>query len=61
MSWCFWNETNDPETEEWRDELTPDEEAMVEQWDEQTARCFQTLAQAILDRQTPKQDCEQKC
>lgn len=58
LSWLFWNETNDPETEEWREELTPDEEAMVDQWDQQTARGVQTLAQAILDRQSPEPDYE---
>lgn len=58
LSWLFWNETNDPESEYWRDELTPDEAAMVEQWDEQTARGFQTLTQKILDRQPPEPDWE---
>lgn len=58
LSWLFWNETNDPETEDWRDELTPDEAAMVEQWDEQAARGFQTLTQKILDRQPPEPDWE---
>lgn len=43
----FWDETNDPETEEWRDELTADEAAMVEQWDERTAKGFQALLQAL--------------
>ncbi|WP_294855652.1 hypothetical protein [uncultured Oscillibacter sp.] len=29
-----WNEeTNDPETEEWRDGLTPEEEKIVSDWD----------------------------
>ena len=30
--WC--EETNDPETEEWRENLTPEETAVVEEWDE---------------------------
>lgn len=51
IEWLFWNETNDPETEEWRDELTADEAAMVEQWDERTARGFQALVQDNLSRQ----------
>ena len=25
IDWCLNNETNDPETQEWRDELTPEE------------------------------------
>lgn len=48
----FWDETNDPETEEWRDDLTADEAAMVEQWDERTAEGFLALTQEILNRQT---------
>lgn len=43
----FWDETNDPETQEWREELTADESAMVEQWDAQTAKGFSQLAQDI--------------
>ncbi|MBQ9168513.1 MAG: DUF1738 domain-containing protein [Oscillospiraceae bacterium] len=45
----FWDESNDPETQEWREELTADEAAMVEQWDLQTAKGFSQMAQAILD------------
>lgn len=29
----FWSETNESETQEWRDELTEEEAAMVKQWD----------------------------
>ena len=46
----FWDESNDPETQEWREELTEDEAAMVEQWDLQTARGFSRLATKILER-----------
>ena len=45
----FWDETNDPETQEWREDLTADEAAMVEQWDTQTAKGFSQMAQDILD------------
>lgn len=45
----FWDESNDPETQEWREDLTADEAAMVEQWDAQTAKGFSRLAQKILD------------
>lgn len=48
---CFWNETNEPESEEWRNELTDDEAAMVEQWDEQFLSSYQKLAQDCLDLQ----------
>lgn len=50
---CFWNETNEPETEEWRENLTADEAAMVEQWDAQCLSGYQKLAQACLDLQHP--------
>lgn len=48
----FWDETNEPETQEWREELTADETAMVEQWDLQTAKGFSQLATEILERNT---------
>ena len=32
--YALWgNETNDPETEEWREDLTPEEATMVDEWD----------------------------
>lgn len=43
----FWEETNDPETQEWRDELTADEAAMVAKWDEQTAQGMENLVADI--------------
>lgn len=49
----FWNETNEPEDQEWREELTADEAAMVEQWDLQTAKGFSRLATEILGRNAP--------
>ena len=54
MQHWFWEETNDPETMEWREDLTPDEKAMVEQWDNRTAQGFSKLAQAILEQQAKK-------
>lgn len=33
LMWLWENETNDEETQEWRDELDADEQALVEQWD----------------------------
>lgn len=46
----FWDESNDPETQEWREELTADEASMVERWDLQTAKGFSRLATDILER-----------
>lgn len=31
----FWAETNDPTTEEWREDLTAEELALVAQWEDQ--------------------------
>ncbi|MBP3674048.1 MAG: hypothetical protein J6J18_09500 [Oscillospiraceae bacterium] len=60
---CFWDETNEPDSEEWREDLTEDEAAMVEQWDESSSNGFSRLAQDILNRESdclvaPEQDCE---
>lgn len=51
----FWDETNDPETQEWREDLTADEAAMVDRWDAQTAKGFSQIAQEILDRSAPQE------
>ena len=42
-------ETNEPETEEWRDDLTADEAALVEQWDAAFAASYYKLCRAIVD------------
>ena len=44
-------ETNDPETQEWRDDLTSDEQAIVAKWDRQYALGIGKLAQAIIAQQ----------
>jgi len=33
LLWLWEHETNKDETQEWRDELNADEQALVEQWD----------------------------
>lgn len=33
LCWLWENETNDEETQEWRNELTAEEQALVDQWD----------------------------
>ena len=33
LYWLWENETNDEETQEWRNELTAEEQALVDQWD----------------------------
>ena len=42
-------ETNEPETEEWRDDLTPEEAALVDQWDAAFLAGYYKLCCAILD------------
>ena len=56
LSWYFMHETDEPDTQEWREDLTGDETVMVEQWDEQFSRDFAELAQAILDLEDRHQD-----
>ena len=48
---CFWEETGDPETQQWRDDLTADEAVMVEQWDRQTEQGIAKLSAAILEQE----------
>lgn len=44
-----WNaETNDPETEEWRDDLTPQEAAIIADWDRGYADGMHQLCQEIM-------------
>lgn len=33
LIWLWENETNDEETQEWRNELTDEEQALVDRWD----------------------------
>ena len=41
IDWCLDSETNDPETQEWRNEITPEERAYV---DQQDGCCEQAIA-----------------
>lgn len=42
----FWAETNDPATEEWREDLTAEELALVARWDDEWDVC---VAKAVAD------------
>lgn len=33
LLWCWESETNDIDTQTWRDELTPEEQELIDQWD----------------------------
>lgn len=50
----LWDE--DPEEVDWRQDLTADEAAMVEQWDKQYSSAFTSLSQQIeaIEKQAPK-------
>lgn len=47
LYWLWGNETEDEETQEWRDELTADEAALVGQWDKQYSTGFAKLVEEI--------------
>lgn len=49
---CFWAESNDPETQEWRDDLSSGERNLVDQWDRKYATGVVTLAGEILKHET---------
>lgn len=57
LVWYWDNETNEADTQEWRDELSADEAAMVAQWDKRYTKAIGMLAQKIVDledsRNTP--------
>ena len=50
MDWC-WDveDPYDPESMEWRDELTAEEAALVTSWDEAYARGVRMMSEDILD------------
>ena len=48
IDWGLNNETNDPETQEWRDGLTPEEQAYVDQQDDHFERAIAAMCSARL-------------
>ena len=44
----WWDETCEPETQEWRDDLTPSEEKFVESWDHAYNLGVKSLCEQIL-------------
>jgi len=48
---CFWSETNDEWTQEWRDELSPAESAIVDEWDGDYEKATRKLVEAIVAAQ----------
>lgn len=55
MAELFYGETNDPESEEWRESLTEEELVLVESWDEAFERGLYRLCKDILDRQKARE------
>ena len=47
LHWCWSEETENIETEEWREELTAEEQALVDGWDRQYAAGFEKLVKAL--------------
>ncbi|MET1247633.1 hypothetical protein ABWW58_02455 [Sporolactobacillus sp. STCC-11] len=49
LSELFWSETNDEETQQWRDELNEEEEHMVSDWDGKLASSMKPLCKKIIE------------
>jgi hypothetical protein len=45
---CFWNESNDEYTQEWRDDLNAEEEQIVSEWDQNYNSAFTSMCKEIL-------------
>lgn len=50
----FWAESNDPETQEWRENLTPAEAALVDKWDNNYVVASGRIAKKILELEQSK-------
>ena len=45
----FWSETNEEWTQEWRDDLTNEESAIVDKWDAEIDKGLYKLCKAIVE------------
>lgn len=45
----FWDETNEEWTQEWREDLTQEEAALVAQWDERVRKGMLKMCQKIIE------------
>jgi len=50
----FWSESNDEDTQEWREDLTEEETKVVDKWDRKYAQGTVSLCQQILDIEKEK-------
>lgn len=53
LQYCFWGETNEPETQEWREDLTKEESVLVEQWDEAVDEGLASMCRGFLVKDPP--------
>lgn len=51
LSWLWGEESNDPETQEWREELTEDEAKLVASWDKAFNLGVKSLCEQILQHE----------
>lgn len=56
LRWCFDNESNDPESQEWRENLTEVEADLIEQWDMRIETQICKLCSDILELEKQKRD-----
>lgn len=54
LLWLWGEETNDPDTQEWREDLTPEEEAQVAEWDANAERGMGEMARRTLELEEQK-------
>lgn len=45
----FWAETNEEWTQEWRDELAPEEAALIRSWDKRSSEGMGKMCKRILE------------
>lgn len=57
LRWCFENETNEPETQEWREELSAEEERLIEHWEDTFE---QGIAEMVEDTTTQTETMKEK-
>lgn len=47
----YWNETEDPETWDWRDDLTTEEDELIKAWEKKTETGFLKICKDILENE----------
>ena len=52
----FWSETNESWTQEWRDELTPEEAEIIDKWDNKVADGMYQLASRIIELEADRKN-----